>query len=115
MQMFKAFLPYGGAPNQSYGRAPNQCPQHTNAGLPQAIGGWQLRLICTANAQHAAHDDEPVDLGECRLGLALYQRQDDPSNDLSTRSHSKTSFTRTSAEGGGRRELEDDGIAAEQR
>jgi len=46
MQMFKAFLPYGGAPNQ--------CPQHTNARLPQAIGGWQLRLICTANAQHAA-------------------------------------------------------------
>jgi hypothetical protein len=34
--------------------APNQCPRHTNARLPQAIGGWQLRLICTADAQRAA-------------------------------------------------------------
>ena len=34
--------------------SPNQCPRHPNARLPQAIGGWQLRLICTANAQRAA-------------------------------------------------------------
>jgi hypothetical protein len=39
--------------------APNECPQHTNARLPQAIGGWQLRLICTANAQRAALTTNP--------------------------------------------------------
>jgi hypothetical protein len=46
MQMFKASSPMAGSPNQ--------CPRHPNARLPQAIGGWQLRLICTANAQRAA-------------------------------------------------------------
>jgi hypothetical protein len=108
MQMFKAFLPYGGCA-EPVPAAYERTPTPGDRGL--AIAAY-LHRQCAARRS----DDEPVDLGECRLGLALYQRQDDPSNDLSTRNHSKkSSFTRTSTEGGGGRELEDDEAAAEQR
>jgi hypothetical protein len=106
MQMFKAFLPYGGFA-EPVPAASERTPTPGDRGL--AIAAY-LHRQCAARRS----DVELVDLGECRLGLALYQRQDHPSNDLSTRRQSmKISFTRTSAEGGGRRELEVDGSAAE--
>jgi hypothetical protein len=106
MQMFKAFLPYGGFA-EPVPAASERTPTPGDRGL--AIAAY-LHRQCAARRS----DDELADLGECQLGLALYQRQDCPSNDLSTRRQSmKISFTRTSAEGGGRRELEVDGSAAE--
>jgi hypothetical protein len=104
--MFKAFLPYGGCA-EPVPAAFESTPTPGDRG--QAIAAY-LHRQCAARRL----DVELADLGECRLGLALYQRQDHPSNDLSTRRQSmKISFTRTSAEGGGGRALEDDAAAAE--